>query len=373
MIQKITEPKHRIGRWRSKHFSVFCLLFLLFTSQAGAQDQITARQDTLDIYGGPGVLAGKFEDAQGFPDSQGWVPVDYSEGVGNFGQLLSNLSDVDYDQDNLSPQWVFLDDGIVVPGVGPTYCMNGMYCYGPMGFVTNGLGGLLGGYNTLHSCILSPPMALPDEIGRPVLSLDAYLHNGPMPFDDMVFMVFGLEATDDPQGETGWDYYSDDFVHGSFDGEYRRKTVDFNSDLMPVGKRWVRIRMGVYQPINFGYPTPFTPAPYLDNVRLQWIGEAVAPASLPDNQLHAQAFPNPFNPTVSIKWVAPAGSTATVKVHDLTGRHVATLFDGVMADGSKEVTWRGRHDNGEPAAAGIYLCRIVAAGQSRMLKLSLVK
>ncbi len=35
-----------------------------------------AKSDTLVVYGGPGSLEGKFQNAGGVPDRQGWVGVD---------------------------------------------------------------------------------------------------------------------------------------------------------------------------------------------------------------------------------------------------------------------------------------------------------
>ncbi len=111
----------------------------------------------------------------------------------------------------------------------------------------------------------------------------------------------------------------------------------------------------------------------LDNVRLQWIPEPTSSAPVPENQLAAEAFPNPFNPSVTIRWSAPAGTVATVQVHDLLGRQVASLFNGVMSGSSGEVVWHGKSDDGIPAAAGLYLCRIVAGGEHRFVKLMMVK
>ena len=49
------------------------------------------------------------------------------------------LYDLDPCRQNRSPQVAFIDDGLVVPGVGPTMCED--WCYGPYGYVVNHSGG----------------------------------------------------------------------------------------------------------------------------------------------------------------------------------------------------------------------------------------
>ena len=46
------------------------LAMLLCATTVAAQ---TTPPDTLDIYGGPGTLEGKFQTEAGEPDEQGWV------------------------------------------------------------------------------------------------------------------------------------------------------------------------------------------------------------------------------------------------------------------------------------------------------------
>ena len=52
-----------------------------------------------------------------------WTPVS-GLGCGNFGQLMADLDDIDEDVDNHSPQWIFIDDGVIVPGTGGSPCNN---------------------------------------------------------------------------------------------------------------------------------------------------------------------------------------------------------------------------------------------------------
>ncbi len=77
----------------------------------------------------------------------------------------------------------------------------------------------------------------------------------------------------------------------------------------------------------------------------------------------AHSLPNPFSGTTTIRFCAPQGSWATVDVYNIAGRRVATLFDGVVIDGSEEVGWDGRDGRGREAASGIYFIRMEAGGE----------
>jgi hypothetical protein len=347
-------------------------LLLLVLGPGLARAQAPALRDTIDLYGGPDTLDGKFQDAQGLPDPQGWTCLDESAaGVGKFGQVWVDLDDADLEHDNRTPQWAFLDDGIVEECSGPSFCLDEMYCYGPDRLVTNQFGGCAGYWDDMRCSILSPDIALPMEEGALLLSFDAYTHNGPFPFDDPLLLYFKLEVTTDAQGQSGWQAFSDEFFHASVSGRYSRKSFLLEAQLMPQDAAWARIRLMAYElPMLGGHSTP---GPYFDNVRLQWIAGGITASPPAADRLQARAYPNPFNPSVTLNWSAPRGSFATVRVHDLAGRLVADLYSGVMSDAQASVVWNGRDAGGQPLAAGMYVGRITAAGQEKLLKLTLVK
>jgi glucuronoarabinoxylan endo-1,4-beta-xylanase len=81
-----------------------------------------------------------------------------------------------------------------------------------------------------------------------------------------------------------------------------------------------------------------------------------------------QNYPNPFNPTTTIWYALPTAGHATLKVYDLLGREVKTLVDEVRSAGAHSV----RFDAGE-FAAGVYLYRLTAGGNSRTRKLILLR
>jgi probable HAF family extracellular repeat protein len=72
------------------------------------------------------------------------------------------------------------------------------------------------------------------------------------------------------------------------------------------------------------------------------------------------ASPSPFgNSTrVSFDLVAPANVRLTV--HDVRGRRIATLTDGIRGAGPQTFSWGGRSELGERLAGGIYFVRLEA-------------
>ena len=74
----------------------------------------------------------------------------------------------------------------------------------------------------------------------------------------------------------------------------------------------------------------------------------------PDNfALHAN-FPNPFNPSTTIRFDIAEKSHVTLKVFDILGRHVDILIDRELNPGFHSTAWNGRNADGASAASGVY-------------------
>ncbi len=87
-----------------------------------------------------------------------------------------------------------------------------------------------------------------------------------------------------------------------------------------------------------------------------------------------QNVPNPFNPTTVIPYDVPSGGgRVTLRIFDVGGHVVRTVFDGHQSEGQKTVTWDGRDDRGRKLASGVYFCRLTAQGYEKTLKMTLVQ
>jgi hypothetical protein len=73
----------------------------------------------------------------------------------------------------------------------------------------------------------------------------------------------------------------------------------------------------------------------------------------------APNYPNPFNPSTTIRFSVPSESRVTVKVYDQLGRVVATLADRNFSPGSYEARW-----DAIGMASGLYFSRVEATNTS---------
>lgn len=79
-------------------------------------------------------------------------------------------------------------------------------------------------------------------------------------------------------------------------------------------------------------------------------------------------YPNPFNPTTTITYTLPDAGKVSVKIIDILGREVATLFDGYNTSGKHSVIWNARD-----VASGIYFYSINFNNQKLFKKILLMK
>ncbi len=84
-------------------------------------------------------------------------------------------------------------------------------------------------------------------------------------------------------------------------------------------------------------------------------------------------YPNPFNPTTSVKLYLPRTSELRVGVYDLMGRRVRTLHAGMVDQGWHTLVWDGQDDSGSRQASGVYFMRASSREGTHTYKLTLVK
>ena len=88
----------------------------------------------------------------------------------------------------------------------------------------------------------------------------------------------------------------------------------------------------------------------------------------------AQNAPNPFRRSTEIVFTVPAARPITLGIYDLSGRLVRTLLDEEAREvGERRMRWDGIGANGQPLAAGIYLCRLTVGVQILERKLHLLR
>lgn len=85
-------------------------------------------------------------------------------------------------------------------------------------------------------------------------------------------------------------------------------------------------------------------------------------------------FPNPFNPTLRIRYDVPdPGAWVSVAVYNVRGQLVAMLVDRHVGAGEHTVTWDGESRHGTPVASGVYFVRMQAGKFTEVRKVTLLK
>lgn len=85
------------------------------------------------------------------------------------------------------------------------------------------------------------------------------------------------------------------------------------------------------------------------------------------------AVPNPFNPSTTLRWDAPAAGFVRITVWDARGAVVARPFEGVLPSGPQTLVWQARDARGKTLPSGVYVARLEHGSQTRSQRLVLVR
>jgi hypothetical protein len=98
------------------------------------------------------------------------------------------------------------------------------------------------------------------------------------------------------------------------------------------------------------------------------ITTSIEPEPMLDSPQLLSAWPNPFNPTTVISYRKSEIGRTRLSVHDILGREVAVLVDGVQQAGEHQVRF-----DASTLASGVYLIRLETAGTSTIQRITLLK
>jgi hypothetical protein len=87
----------------------------------------------------------------------------------------------------------------------------------------------------------------------------------------------------------------------------------------------------------------------------------------------SQNYPNPFNPTTVIQYQVPKTSDVIIKIYDLLGQEIKTLFTGQVQQGTYKVEWNGLNNEGIHMSSGTYIYRITTGEFTQSMKMILMK
>ncbi len=99
-----------------------------------------------------------------------------------------------------------------------------------------------------------------------------------------------------------------------------------------------------------------------------------APEVLPATAMLYQNWPNPFNPTTTIRYDVPrGGSEVTLAIFDVRGTRIVELVNEHKAAGAHRVQWNGLTAQGQQVATGVYFLRLQTNGVLLTRKMVVIK
>jgi len=84
-------------------------------------------------------------------------------------------------------------------------------------------------------------------------------------------------------------------------------------------------------------------------------------------------YPNPFNPTTTLRFDLPEVSDITLTIYNMLGQKVRTFDYQNTSAGYHSVTWDATNDYGDPVGAGVYLYQLRADQFVKTRKMVLLK
>jgi len=109
---------------------------------------------------------------------------------------------------------------------------------------------------------------------------------------------------------------------------------------------------------------------YQFNMQYTDTDDIIAPQFI--NELHP-AYPNPFNPTTTIKFSLKDNQRASVAVYNIKGQRVTTLVDDMLEKGYHEIVWNSTNAQGKSIGSGIYFIRMTTDNYRKVQKVVLIK
>ena len=94
---------------------------------------------------------------------------------------------------------------------------------------------------------------------------------------------------------------------------------------------------------------------------------------LPDHLSIISAYPNPFNPSCTIKFQSSQSGDFAIKIYNLNGQLVLDRSQKIKSNGVNKWTWDGTSSSGYMAGSGLYLLQVSDGISSSLVKIILAK
>jgi len=132
---------------------------------------------------------------------------------------------------------------------------------------------------------------------------------------------------------------------------------------------------GCYSPVIFNCQVDALPDPEWDALWAEYevLEQAQALNVHPSETRIVGSYPNPFNPSTTIRYALNGDARVSVKIYNTLGQLVRTIVDADQSEGYHEAVWDGRNESGSSVSSGIYVYRLVAGEFAQTRRVLLMK
>jgi hypothetical protein len=100
---------------------------------------------------------------------------------------------------------------------------------------------------------------------------------------------------------------------------------------------------------------------------------AVEVAAIPTAFALELNYPNPFNPSTTIRYQIPTDANVNLDIYNLQGQKIRSLIAKEQKAGYYNVVWDGRNEAGQTVSSGVYLYRVQAGSFVASHKMLMIK
>ena len=95
--------------------------------------------------------------------------------------------------------------------------------------------------------------------------------------------------------------------------------------------------------------------------------------SIPTKFALHENYPNPFNPTTTLRFDLPEASNITLTIFNMLGQKIRTYDMQSATAGYHTLKWNATNDYGDPVGAGVYLYQLQSKDFVKTRKMVLLK
>ena len=111
----------------------------------------------------------------------------------------------------------------------------------------------------------------------------------------------------------------------------------------------------------------------IDMGAYEWQGNEISNNQLPVNNTNLTNYPNPFNPSTTIKLELAETGAIELAVYNIKGQKVKTLMDCTTVAGTYNCVWNGKNEQGKSVCSGQYIIKLQQNGIETAKKMLLLK